>query len=94
MLQDEKYDEHLKDPVQAHTHSDELSDVLGEARTLLEDVMQGGQFEDLEQSLDLADPSEPGHLRKRAELEYDIKWHDSDQVYQEPAHYIVNRNVL
>lgn len=94
MLQDEEDDEHLKDPVEAHTHSDELSDVLGEASALLEDVVQRGQFEDLEQSLDFADPSEPGHLRKRAELEYDIKWHDSDQVDQEPAHYIVNRDVL
>jgi len=94
VLQDEENDEHLKDPVQAHTHPDELTDVLGEARTLLEHVMQGGQFEDLEQSLDFSDPSEPGHLRECTKLEYDIKWHDSDQVDEEPAHYIVNRDVL
>ena len=54
--------------------------MLGEARTLLEDVMQRGKFEYLEQSLNFPDPSKPGHLRECAKTENDIKGHDSDQI--------------
>lgn len=68
--------------------------MLGEARTLLEDVMQRGKFEYLEQSLDLPDPCKARHLRERAKTEDDIKGHDSDQINKEPSHYIVNRNIL
>ena len=94
MLQEEEDYRHLKYPIKAHTRPDELTYLLGETRTLLEHMMQRGYFKDLKQSLDLADPCEPGHLRERAKLENDIKWHDRDQVYKKPAHHIVYRNVL
>ena len=64
MLEDDEDDEHLEDAIEAHAHSDQLPGVLGEAGTLLQDVMQGGQLEDLEQSLYLADSCKPGHPGK------------------------------